>query len=115
MEPYRAIIPELDADDEELIVQWGEENEGIVHDHAVEAAVSLHKTGSIGDFIVIVEFFTSKADIIPFGDIIVDYDEIEVVFDDAESYYVRAEEYEKAAKVKTIRESLNIKTKLYGK
>ena len=115
MDPYRAIIPELDEDDEVSIVKWGEENEGIVHDYAINAAVDLHTLGEPGDFIVIVEFFTSARDIIPFGDIIVDYDEIPQVLDDAELYYVRVEEYEKAAGVKTLREKMNIKTKIYGK
>ena len=115
MNPYRAIVPELDEEDEMSIVKWGEVNEGIVHDYAVKAAVDLYELGEPGDYIVIVEFFTSAKDIIPFGDIVVDYDEIPQVFDDAELYYVRAEEYEKAAEVKTLRESMNIKTKIYGK
>lgn len=115
MDPYRAIIPELDDDDESLIVQWGEENEGVVHEYAIAAAVTLHTEGEPGDFVVIVEFYTTHKDIIPFGDIIVEYDEIPQVLDDAELYYVRVEEYEKAAEVKTLREKMNIKTKIYGK
>lgn len=115
MDPYRAIVPELDEEDEVSIVKWGEDNEGIVHDYAVCAAVTLHNEGEPGDFIIIVEFFTSAKDIIPFGDIIVDYDEIPQVLDDAELYYVRVEEYEKAGEVKTLREKMNIKTKIYGK
>jgi len=106
---------ELDSDEEDLLVEWGRHNEDTVHQYAIKAAVDLHNTGKPGDYIVIIEFFTSKADIIPFADILVDYEEIAAVFDDAESYYVRVENYEKAAEVKTIRDSLNIKTKLYGK
>jgi len=114
MFPFRAIIPELDEDENDTVIRWGEMNEGIVHDYAIKAAVELMADES-EDLIVIVEFFTCKTDIIPFADIIVERDEIETVFDDAESYYVRVEEYEKAAEVKTIRERLNIKSKLYGK
>ena len=115
MDPYRAIVPELDEEDETSIVRWGEANEGVVHDYAIKAAIDLHKMGEPGDFIVIIEFFTSAKDIIPFGDIVVDYEEIPVVLDDAELYYVKVEEYEKAAELKTLRESMNIKTKIYGK
>lgn len=115
MTPHRAIIPELDYNDDELIIAWGFENEMIVHDLAIKAAVELHKNGKPNDFIVIIEFFSSMMDLDPFADILVDYDEIETVLDDAEDYYVRVEEYEKAAEVKTIRESMNIKNKQDGK